>query len=160
MSTTAAERSRGGHPSVSNLSSKRKAEGLIAAPDLDHDNGRSYELKNWDEECAIASAEPQDQATRSESEDAIMRAESNEDASKGRGFQKMWQKMRTRGSDSSGSDEDMTITMTSEIELSHEPASIYTPKGDLRYKEGIREHRAAKDPRSLSPPQLDRTAYF
>jgi hypothetical protein len=50
--------------------------------------------------------------------------------------------------------------MTSEIELSHEPASIYTPKGDLRYKEGIREHRAAKDPRSLSPPQLDRTAYF
>lgn len=68
--------------------------------------------------------------------------------------------MRTRGSDSSGSDEDMTITMTSEIELSHEPASVYIPKDDLRSKEGIREHRVVKDPRSLPPPQLDRTAYF
>jgi hypothetical protein len=160
MSTTAAERSRGGQTSVTNLSSKRKAEGLMAAPDLDRDYGRSYELKNWDEECAIASTEPQDRATRSQSEDAIMRADSNEDASKGRGFQKMWQKMRTRGSDSSGSDEDMTITMTSEIELSHEPASVYLPRGDSRYKEGTREHGAAKDHRSPSPSQLNRKAYL
>ena len=52
--------------------------------------------------------------------------------------------MRTRGSDSSGSDENMTITMTSEIELSHEPASVYLPKGDSWYQEDIREHRAEK----------------
>ncbi|KAF3004185.1 hypothetical protein E8E13_006247 [Curvularia kusanoi] len=160
MSVTAAERSRGGHPSATNLSSKRKSEGILAAPDLDYDHGRSYEMKNWDEECAIASPELQDRAPRSRSEEAMLRADSNEDASKGHGFQKMWHKMRTRGSESSGSDEDMTITMTSEIELSHEPASVYFPKRDSRYKESFREHRAAKDHKSPSPPQSDRKDYF
>lgn len=156
MSVTAAERSRGGHPSATNLSSKRKQEGIMAAPDLDHDQGRSYELKNWDEECAIASPEL---AARSPGRDATLEGERNEDALKG-GLHKIWHKMRTRGSESSGSDEDMTITMTSEIELSHEPASAYNSKRGSRHQESYRQHRAAKDHKSPSPPQLTRTEYF
>lgn len=104
-------------------------------------------MKNWDEEGAIASPEPIDQA-RSHSQDAILRVGSNEET-KGGGFHKMWQKMRTRGSESSGSNEDMTITMTSEIELSSEPASAYASKRNSRHKDVFKQHRAAKDHKSL-----------
>ncbi|KAF9699265.1 hypothetical protein EKO04_003181 [Ascochyta lentis] len=153
MSSTAAEGSRR-TPNASNLSSKRKSETIRAAPDLDDDQGRSYELENWDEEHAIASPETLDESKRSQSQDAILRAESNEETSKGAGFQKIWQKMRTRESDSSC--EDMTITMTSEIELSNEPASAYNSKRNSRHKDVFKQHRAAKDPSSPNPPPKDK----
>ncbi|KAF1365915.1 hypothetical protein EJ07DRAFT_53053, partial [Lizonia empirigonia] len=110
------------NPSGSNLSSKRKSEGIRAAPDLDGDQGRSYELKNWDEERAVTTPEPIDQTQRSRSQDAILREESAAETSRaGGGFQKMWQKITSR--DCESCKEDMTITMTSEVELSNEPAS-------------------------------------
>jgi hypothetical protein len=146
-STTAGSRS---NPSASNLSSKRKSGAIQAVPDLDHDQGRSYELKNWDEERAIASPEPLDQLRRSRSQDAILAAESNEETSKGKGFQKMWLKMRSQGSESSN--EDMTITMTSEVELSNEPASAYNSKRNSRQKDLFRPHRPLKDHTSPPPP--------
>lgn len=150
MSGTTAEGSRN-NPCASNASSKRKSEAIRAAPDLDLDQGRSYELKSWDEEREIASSEPLEQTRRSASQDAILCTESNEESVKGgKGIQKMWQKMRSRGSDSS--DEDMTITMTSEIELSNEPASAYNSKRNSRHNDAFKQYRAAKDYRSPSPP--------
>lgn len=124
-------------------------------PDLDHDQGRSYELKNWDEERAILSPEPLDQTRRSQSQDAILRVGSNEESRKGGGFQKIWQKMKSRGSDSEGSNEDMTITMTSEVELSNESASAYGSKRNSRHKDVFKQHRAMKDHKSPSPPQTE-----
>lgn len=159
MSTTAAEGSRI-NPGAPNPSSKRRSEAIQAVPDLDHDQGRSYELKNWDEERAIASPEPLIQTRRSQSQDAIVGAESNEETSKGGGFQKVWQKMRSRGSESSGSNEDMTITLTSEFELSNEPASAYNSKRDSRHKAVFKQHRALKDHKSPSPSTIDKKGFF
>ncbi|KAF2632747.1 hypothetical protein BU25DRAFT_453933 [Macroventuria anomochaeta] len=154
-STTTAEGSRS-NPSASNLSSKRRSEAIRAAPDLDQDQGRSYELKNWDEERAISSPEPLDQTRRSQSQEAILRPETNEETSKGGGFQKIWQKMRSGESESSGSNEDMTIKMTSEVELSNEPASAYNSKRHSRHKDVFKQHRATKDHTSPSPTPKDR----
>ncbi|KZM19709.1 uncharacterized protein EKO05_0004087 [Ascochyta rabiei] len=142
MSTTTAEVSRS-TPNASNMSSKRKSEAIVAAPDLDEDQGRSYELKHWDEERAIASPEPFEQPKRSQSQDAMLRVDSNEETPKGVGFQKIWQKMRTRELDSSC--EDMTITMTSEIELSNDPASAYNSKRNSRHRDLFKQPRATKD---------------
>lgn len=143
MSTTAVEGSRS-NPSGSNLSSKRKSEGIRAAPDLDGDQGRSYELKNWDEERAVTTPEPIDQTQRSRSQDAILREESAAETSRaGGGFQKMWQKITSR--DCESCKEDMTITMTSEVELSNEPASAYNSKRNSRHKDAFKQTRAAKD---------------
>jgi len=72
----------------------------------------------------------------------------------------MWQKMRTRGSESSGSNEDMTITLTSEIELSNEPASVYASKRVSRHKEAFKQYRAMKDHKSPSPQNSNRKDYF
>lgn len=74
----------------------------------------------------------------------------------------MWQKMKSRGSDSEGSNEDMTITMTSEVELSNEPASAYGSKRNSRHKDVFKQHRAMKDHKSPSPPQQqdNRKSYF
>ena len=152
MSATIVEGSRS-NPSVTNLSSKRRSEAIRAAPDLDHDQGRSYELKQWDEERAIASPEPLDQTRRSQSQDAMLKADSNEQA-KGGSFQNMWQKIRSRGFDLSN--EDMTITMTSEVELSNEPASAYNSKRNSRHKDVFKQHRAMKDPKSPPPPPKDK----
>lgn len=155
MSSTAAEGPRS-NPSATNLSLKRRLEAIQAAPELDHDQGRSYELKEWDEERAIASPEPYNQTGRSQSQDVILRADSNEEASKnGGGIQKIWQKMRSRGFDSSD-EEDMTITMTSEVELSNEPASTYNSKRNSRHKDVFKQQRASKDPKSLSSPPKDK----
>lgn len=164
MSNTAVESPRI-NPSATNLSSKRRSEAIRAAPDLDHDQGRSYELKNWDEEREISSPEGHDPTatTRSASDDAMLRAQSNEESSKGSGLTKIWQKMKSR-SDSEGSmsNEDMTITMTSEFELSNEPASVYASKRNSRQHEVYRQHRAMKDHKSPSPPQAreNRKSYF
>ncbi|KAJ4989844.1 hypothetical protein SVAN01_04681 [Stagonosporopsis vannaccii] len=158
MSSTVAEGSHN-QPSATNLSSKRRSEAIRAAPDLDHDQGRSYELKNWDEERGIASPEPLEQTRRNHSQDAILKAVSNEET-RGKGLSRMWQKMRTRGSESSGSNEDMTITMTSEIELSNEPASAYASKRNSKHKDAFRHHRAAKDHKSPSPQYPNRRDYF
>ncbi|KAH6620442.1 hypothetical protein C7974DRAFT_316803 [Boeremia exigua] len=157
MSTTAAEGTRT-QLSTTNLSSKRKSDAILAAPDLVHDQGRSYELNNWDEELATTSPDALKNPRRSHSQDAILGAESEE--RKGGGFQKMWQKIRTRGSESSGSNEDMTITMTSEIELSNEPASAYNSKRNSRRQEAFKQHRAVKEHKSVSPQQPDRKDYF
>lgn len=160
LSTLTAENSRV-HPRASNLSSKRRSEGIRAAPDLDTDLGRSYELKHWDEERTVSSPDPQDQMHRSVSQDAILRAGGNEESSKGGGFTKMWQKMKPR-SESQGSNEDMTITLTSEVELSNEPASAYGSKRNSRHRDIFKQHRAAKDHKSPSPPQAQesKTSYF
>lgn len=158
MSGTTAEGSRN-NPCASNISSKRRSEAIRAAPDLDLDQGRSYELKNWDEEREIVSPEPFEQNRRSASQDAILHAESNEETTKGgKGMQKMWQKMRSRGSDSSN--EDMTITMTSEIELSNEPASAYNSKRNSRHKDIFTQYRATNDHRSPSPPLEDKRHFY
>lgn len=158
MSSTVAE---GSHNQTggANLSSKRRSEALRAVPDLDHDQGRSYELKNWDEERAISSPEPLKPTQRSQSQDAILPAECSEET-RGGGFTRMWQKMRTRGSESSGSNEDMTITLTSEIELSNEPASPYASKRNSRHKDAFKQHRAVKDHKSPSPQHSNRKDYF
>ena len=154
MSGTTAEDSRS-NPCASNTSSKRRSEAIRAAPDLDLDQGRSYELKSWDEEREIASPGPLEQAKRSASQDAILRIETNEETAKGgKGIQKMWQKMKSRGSDSS--DEDMTITMTSEVELSNEPASAYIWKRNSRHKDVFKQHQAVKDHKSSSMPLEDK----
>lgn len=161
MSSTVAEGSHNQLSATTNTSSKRRSEAIRAVPDLDHDQGRSYELKNWDEECAIASPEPVEQTRRTQSHDAILSAErSNEETGGGGGFTRIWQKMRTRGSESSGSNEDMTITMTSEIELSNEPASAYASKHNSRHDDAFRQHRAAKDHKSPSPQQSNQGGYF
>jgi hypothetical protein len=154
MSTTAAEGSRS-NPSATNLSLKRRSEAIRAVPELDHDQGRSYELKEWDEERAIASPEPYDQTGRSQSQDVMLRVNSNEGVSNnGGGIQKIWQKMRSRGSDSSN--EDMTITMTSEVELSNEPASAYNSKRNSRHKDVSKQQQASKDHMSPSLPPKDK----
>jgi len=153
-STTVAEGSRS-TPNVTNLSSKRRSEAIRAAPDLDEDQGRSYELKVWDEERAIATPEPIDQTRRSQSQDAILRLESAEETSQeGGGLQKVWQKITSRGSESSN--KDMTITMTSEVELSNEPASAYNSKRNSRHKDAFKQHRASKDHKAPSPPPKDK----
>ena len=165
LSNTAVEKSRI-HASATNLSSKRKSEAIRAAPDLDHDQGRSYELKDWDEEREISRPEEHRDhmsTARSASDDAILRAQSNEESSKSGGLTKIWHKMKSR-SDSEGStpNDDMTITMTSEIELSHEPASAYASKRNSRQQEVYRQHRAMKEHKSPSPPQAHETrkSYF
>ncbi|KAF1933936.1 uncharacterized protein M421DRAFT_414984 [Didymella exigua CBS 183.55] len=153
LSTTAAE-TPPINPSTTNLSSKRRSEAICAVPDLDADQGRSYELKNWDEERTISSPEPQDQTHRSASRDAMLRTESNEESSKGGGLTKMWQKMKSRWPDSEeGSNEDMTITRTSEVELSNEPASVYGTKRSSWHKDASRSHRAVKEHKLPSLPQ-------
>jgi hypothetical protein len=165
LSNTAVENSRI-HASATNLSSKRKSEAIRAAPDLDHDQGRSYELKDWDEEREISSPDEHRDHTstaRSASDDAILRAQSNEESSKSGGLTKIWHKMKSRSdSEGSTSNEDMTITMTSEIELSHEPASAYASKRSSRQQEVYRQHRAMKEHKSPSPPQThdNRKSYF
>lgn len=165
LSKTAVENSRI-HASTTNLSSKRKSEAIRAVPDLDYDQGRSYELKEWDEEREISSPEEHRDHTstaRSASDDAILRAQGNEDSSKSGGLTKIWHKMKSR-SDSEGStrNEDMTITMTSEIELSHEPASAYASKRNSLQQQVHRQHRAMKDHKSPSPTQgsENRMSYF
>jgi hypothetical protein len=158
LSNTAVESSRL-HLSAANVSSKRKSEGIRAAPDLDYDQGRSYELKDWDEEHAISS----EQKKRTASDDTIFRANSNEENTKSGGITKIWQKMKSR-SDSEGStcNDDMVITMTSEFELSNESASLYGSNRNSRRDAVFKQHRAMKDHKSPSPPQahMEREGYF
>lgn len=165
LSNTAVENLRI-HASATNLSSKRRSEAIRAAPDLDHDQGRSYELKNWDEEREISSPEEHrnhTSITRTASDDSMLRAQSNEESSKSGGLTKIWHKMKSR-SDSEGSthNDDMTITMTSEVELSTEPATAYASKRNSRQQQVYRQHRAMKEHKSPSPPQAheDRKSYF
>lgn len=142
-------------PSTITFSSKRKSEAIRAAPDLDKDQGRSYELRNWDEERAISIPEPLGQTERSLSQDAILREQRAEETARAEGgFQKMWHKITSRGSESSN--EDMTITMTSEVELSNEPASAYNSKRTSRHKDALKQHRALKDHKSPPPQPNDR----
>lgn len=149
-STTTAGNSRS-NPSTTKLSSKRRSEVIQAAPDLHQDKGKSYELKEWDEERAISSPEPLDQTKRSYSQDAILGQGNNGETLKGGGIQKMWQKMRSRGCDSST--EDMTITITSEVELSNE--SVTNSRRNSRHKDGLKQHRGTKDHKPPPPPPKD-----
>lgn len=93
----------------------------------------------------------------------MLRAQTNEESSKGGGFTKIWQKMKSR-SDSEGSSpsEDMTITRTSEFELSNEPASAYASKRNSRQKGTFQQHCATKEHKSPSLPKKheNRNSYF
>ncbi|KAJ8110526.1 hypothetical protein OPT61_g6656 [Boeremia exigua] len=158
MSSSAAESSRY-QTSAANQSTKRALEVIQDAPDLERDQGRSFEMSEWDEERAIISSEllvqtPTRQTQTSQTQDAIISADSSGSPKAG-GFQKVWQKMRTRRSESSGSSGDMTITMTSEVELSNEPASAYNSKRNSRCRDVFRQHRAARETKSPTSQQID-----
>lgn len=94
-----------------------------------------------------------DQILRTQSGDAILRTEVDEQASKGGSLTQIWQRMKPQGwgFDSEGSSKDMTIRMTSEVELSNEPVSANASKRNTRYRDVFKQHRATKDHKSPSP---------
>ena len=98
------------------VSSRRKFEPIQMIPELSKDKGRSYELKEWEEEQAIVGPES------SRRLDTIPDSGSDSDSHQEKGgLRKILKKMGVK--DSHANEDDMTITMTSEVELQIEPAS-------------------------------------
>lgn len=123
-------------PNVSSgSSSKRRSNPILAAPELEQDRGKSYELKPWDD---VEGGSKTDGKSLG-SQDAIL---DGEGVGASKGVKGMWKKLRT-GEKKPQANDDMTITRTSEFELQVEPASTrnsmrssYQPKAKDSHKQG------------------------
>lgn len=107
-------------------SSRRKSEAPRSVPELASDKGQSYELKHWaDAEAGLM----RDDSERG-SEGAIL----DDEPQPKKGITRLFGKLRSRSS-LEDIDGDMTITMTSEVELQSEPSprslSVYERHGSL-----------------------------
>ncbi|KAL7779575.1 hypothetical protein CFE70_009079 [Pyrenophora teres f. teres 0-1] len=107
-------------------SSRRKSEAPQSVPELANDKGQSYEMKHWaDAEAGLM----RDDSERG-SEGGIL----DEEPQPKKGITRLFDKLRSRNS-SEDIDRDMTITMTSEVELQSEPSprclSLYERHGGL-----------------------------
>jgi hypothetical protein len=99
------------------------------APDLHRDKGRSYEMKNWEEEPVPISPE-----TSRRSHEAILESGSDGDLQQEKGgIRKIFKKLGRRDSEADG--DEMTITRTSEVELQIESISGRKSKRYSRQRE-------------------------
>jgi hypothetical protein len=105
--------------STSNATNRRSGA-LRGAPELVNDKGHSYEMKHW--------ADAEGDLERG-SHEAIL----DEEETPKTGMSRLWGKMKPKSTEEL--DSDMTISMTSEVELQFEPAqrrpSRYAKHGDL-----------------------------
>jgi hypothetical protein len=109
-------------------------------PELSKDKGRSYELKDWGEEPTAVSREP------SRRLHTIADTGSDSDSQQEGGFRKMLKKIGVK--DPYADKDDMTITMTSEIELQIEPASQSRSRENLRREPSRPQNQGAMNPSS------------
>ncbi|KAF2031315.1 hypothetical protein EK21DRAFT_63495 [Setomelanomma holmii] len=107
-------------------SSKRRLEAIRAAPELEVDRGKSYEMKTWDN----VERRPTINTASRGSEEAILKTPT--EAKEKAGIRGLWGKI-TAGGEKSDKKEDMTITRTSEVELQISPASDYNSKRVSRH---------------------------
>lgn len=109
------------NPPQATSSSKRRSEAIQGAPELLYDQGKSYELKHWDD----VERQIMEDDVESGSQEGILH---EEDAnSQKQGISRMWSKMR-KGGGKANMTEDMTITKTSEIELEIDTVSQYNSR--------------------------------
>ncbi|KAH7078288.1 hypothetical protein FB567DRAFT_131994 [Paraphoma chrysanthemicola] len=122
------------------MSSKRRSEAIQAVPELEADQGKSYELKQWDD---MERANTANFMSRG-SEEVML--ESQEEAKSRSGMRSLWGKL-TSGKEKKEEMQDMTITRTSEVELQISPASGYNSKRSSR-------HPPPRVPPKLPPKDL------